>query len=227
MKNVLKKSISVLMAFSMILGSLSMMKVTAKAAEDSTEVPVYSGEKTARWTSEDTVEIDLSCYFEGTKDIKDGNVLFLGTRCSAHGLDSGTSGSRWEEGTEGTLVKSVNAMAPYANVQYYFFNKEETGTNVKGYVGIGQTVKELTYKDNPSTTTGNHHAATEFAQTLYTELKRTNIKYDLIVLEFDGDLIDYKGSSIYGDQDNSNRFVDITAVTAGLHCPKTAGDFCP
>ena len=154
--------------------------VEAKQEQDS----VYKSWKTAVRNG-DEVKIMLSATFSGNRAINDGNVLFLGSRCSAHSMASDT------------IALAINAMAKYADVRWYAYGSSDSDKNNLNML----TKKGSTVKDDTVTLRGaNHFVHKEMMDDLYAELiDKKNLKgdYDLIILEFDGDLLCREGFSPY------------------------------
>ena len=169
---------------SMRLGDL---KITSDFTITESKAPqgkVYQAWKTAERKGRD-VQIVLSATFDGSRAINDGNVLFLGSRCSAHSMGNGT------------VEKSVNALAQYANVRWYAYGSKEPSNNkVNMLTEKGEEVPDGTV----TLVGGNHFVFKEMMDDLYAELvekKNRPDGYDLLILEFDGDLLGRNGESPY------------------------------
>ncbi|MCQ2569924.1 MAG: hypothetical protein MJ139_03355, partial [Limosilactobacillus sp.] len=154
---------------------------------------VYQSWKSALREGEN-VKIMLSATFARDCAINDGNVLFLGSRCNAHSMATGT------------VERSINSLARYANVRWYAFGSKDSETNLVNQLTRkgekvpydeknGKIVNETVHLEG-----GNHFVYKEMMNALYAELvEKRNISepYDLILLEFDGNLLCRDGDSPY------------------------------
>ena len=161
--------------------------VEAKADQDL----VYKSWKTATRNG-DGVDIRLTATFSSKLAINDGNVLFLGSRCNAHSMATGT------------VEKAINAMAKYADVRWYAYGSSDPTTNrVNQLTRKGEVLSYADDKGGNETVHligGNHFVYKEMMDDLYAELvEKKNLRgdYDLIVLEFDGNLLGREGVAPY------------------------------
>ena len=108
------------------------------------------------------------------------NVMFLGSKCSAHGMK------------QGTLEASINAIAENANVSYWIFNEDGRGANYfydrmasissSGSLKRGETLGSTKFN---LVNGGVHSVINGFAETIVDELSNKHHEYDYIVMEFD------------------------------------------
>lgn len=114
---------------------------------------------------------------------KTPRVLFLGTLCSGHSMDSTA------------VKKSLKAINEVADLDFYLYKpsspdyKKDGQTVVEPYnktthydVGHGSDIDKLSFSLNAP----NHYALMSFYDRLYKDLVVDKIKYDYIVFEFDG-----------------------------------------
>ena len=154
---------------------------------------VYESGNTATRNG-DEADIRLTATFSGMRAINDGDVLFLGSRCNAHSMATGT------------VEKTINTLTDYADVRWYAFGETDPGNNQVGqltmkgeklaYTEVGGRVTDETVHLEG----GNHFVYKEMMDALYAELvEKKNLRdgYDLILLEFDGDLICREGVPPY------------------------------
>ena len=101
----------------------------------------------------------------------------------------------------GTVEMAINAMTKYANVRWYAFGETDPGTNQIGR--LTKMGEKLEYAEGAETVHlagANHFVYKEMMNALYDELiEKKNLKgdYDLILLEFDGDLLCREGVAPY------------------------------
>ncbi len=111
--------------------------------------------------------------------LDDTNVMFLGSRCTAHGMKVGT------------LEDSINAIAKNADVSYWIFGKDTiVGGDLNNRAGDILTSGTVS-RGEPFTGTfdyqeGDAHSVINgFAETIIKELTMEGHTYDYIVMEFD------------------------------------------
>ena len=147
--------------------------------------------KTVNWSDGNKATIAINIKTTPEKRAEVPNVLVLGSLCGAHGLSSDVFNA------------TLNAITEVGNVDYYYFNANNSKTSVaaalsgslkKGekrsgtvYVGSGGSEKKL------ESLTGNHGTLYEFYAQLATiigEIKQgTRAPYDYIVFSFDRGLV--------------------------------------
>lgn len=147
--------------------------------------------KTVNWSEGNKATIAINIKTTPEKRAEVPNVLVLGSLCGAHGLSSDVFNA------------TLNAITEVGNVDYYYFNANNSKTSVaaalsgslkKGekrsgtvYVGTGWSKREL------EKLTGNHGTLYEFYAQLATiigEIKQgTRAPYDYIVFSFDRGLV--------------------------------------
>ncbi|MGN0888960.1 MAG: glycine-rich domain-containing protein [Kiritimatiellia bacterium] len=147
--------------------------------------------KTVNWSEGNKATIAINIKTTPEKRAEVPNVLVLGALCGAHGLSSDVFNA------------ALNAITEVGNVDYYYFNENNSKTSVaaalsgslkKGekksgtvYVGSGGSKKKL------EDLTGNHGTLYEFYAQLATiirEIKQgTRAPYDYIVFSFDRGLV--------------------------------------
>ncbi len=143
--------------------------------------------KTVDWSADDTatIAINIKTHPETMEQVP--NVLVLGSLCGAHGFSSDV------------LNAALNAVTAVGNVDYYFFNENNSRTSVsaafsgslrKGETRAGAvTIGGTRLEDK----TGNHGTLYEFYAQLAAVIreiadgKRPN--YDYIVFSFDRSLV--------------------------------------
>lgn len=190
----IKRLISFLIAFVLVIGYLPFQPVTKVVAADTKTLDVT---KDIDWTYGDTTaEISVT---SDLPELKDTQVLFMGTLCSAHSL------------TAQTIIDSIEAIAKNADVDYYLLDSDNNNNNYRLH---SVTERNETYQSKGSVKRGssmttdqkkpivlsssNHNAIKGFVNLLNEILiTSTNKKsYDYIVFEFDGSRIAYNSSSI-------------------------------
>ena len=147
--------------------------------------------KTVNWSDGNKATIAINIKTTPEKRAEVPNVLVLGALCGAHGLSSDVFNA------------ALNAITEVGNVDYYYFNENNSKTSVaaalsgslkKGekrsgtvYVGSGGSKKKL------ENLKGNHGTLYEFYAQLATiirEIKQgTRAPYDYIVFSFDRGLV--------------------------------------
>ncbi len=143
--------------------------------------------KTVDWSADDTATISINVKTHPETLERTPNVLVLGSLCGAHGFSSDV------------LNAALNAITAVGNVDYYFFNENNSKTSVaaafsgslqKGETRAGAVSIAGTHLEDK---TGNHGTLYEFYAQLSTVIKEIadgkRPDYDYIVFSFDRSLV--------------------------------------
>ncbi len=143
--------------------------------------------KTVDWNADDkaVISINVKTHPEMIEHVP--NVLVLGSLCGAHGFSSDV------------LNAALNAITAVGNVDYYFFNENNSKTSVraafsgslrKGEMSSGDVTIDGTRLEDK---TSNHGTLYEFYAQLSTVIREiadgTRPDYDYIVFSFDRSLV--------------------------------------
>ncbi len=193
-----KRVLSIILAMAVVVNLFITNPVNRKKvlAEDP-EPGTLNVTKTIDWNPNSPTNAKITI----TSDVPDVNnteVLFLGTLCSKHGMGG------LNDPTGNVIVKSINAIANNANVDYwlldadidgtgnadhkstdYKYNLDDTNYEHQGRVLRGETMNVTTSKGVRIVDGSNHTAIYGFAKLLIQELENKSKEYDYIVLEFD------------------------------------------
>ncbi|MCQ2478487.1 MAG: hypothetical protein MJ091_04660 [Clostridia bacterium] len=173
-----KRILAIIISALLLIAAIPIVLMTL--AGDDTD-PSISLTKTVSWAETYTrANITLESKATGPKSTTAPRVLFLGTLCSAHGLD------------QQKIVSSINAVSKNceADVDYFLYPGDDKPTNpsYSGTVKAGETLPKNTEK-NITMTSGNHKALHKFLDTIYSQIVTNKVSYDYIVLEFDRTII--------------------------------------
>lgn len=174
-KRVVAFVLSLAVTFSLILPNA--IAAEGEGGGSSTTTPELTVEKTINWNPSTDREHASITVTSDVPHVNDTKVLFIGTRCTAHGM------------SDDTIKKSINAIAHNADVYYHLIDSDNnSGTEISGDVKRGDNNP---FQKSYTVWNGSHHAALHhFIDVLDEELQSEDkFDYDYIVLEFDGSRI--------------------------------------
>ncbi len=163
-----KQVLSAILALAVVV-NLFITNPKKKVLADDPQPDPLDVSKTITWDPSNPEKAKITIISNVPK-VKDTQVLFLGTRCTAHGMQTDT------------LVKSINAIAQNADVHYeLLWSDSKSSGDISGDLTRGNT-----YSGTVSTENGGQHASLiKFCNAIKTQLNRKDRTYDYIVMEFD------------------------------------------
>ncbi len=187
-----KKAISLFLTAVMTANLLFVgpqVQIAADTTGGGTDPAKLDVTKTVEWDPDNPNEAKIVITSD-VPDVDETQVLFLGSLCTRHSMDS-TSGGGLD-----TISKTINALAQNADVTYRLFQGDANKDNVNNAHGVYAKTVEDPNKDavgvvkrgdtldiTPLYYAGQHYVINGFAEELIKELSSND--YDYIVMEFD------------------------------------------
>lgn len=179
----LKSVVSAVLALVFVFTYIPLQGLTKVAAAGST-TPELTVSKKVTWNASDRTKADITITSD-VPELSDTNVLFIGTLCKSHSLNTDT------------VSKSIDSIAKNANVYYYMLSEDNNSTSYNMPTGCsGVIMRNTSLSDDQKTNidhgfkeTGNHASIAGFINLLYNLIldpnNKNKINYDYIVFEFD------------------------------------------